>query len=387
MKKIFFFLLVFPFISFAQQEGKPFRISGKVKNLAFQPEWVYLQYRTEGEWKTDSCDVREGKYQFSGKLSEPTAGRIRVKYLPGSDGKKISMVSGRDVAMVFLQPGKIKVTSLDSFSHVQVKGSPSHKQYIILQDMARPFDDRLTPLYSRYNDFYKAKDEMGMEKTDKEIDAINEEKKETVYAAYVRNNPASPIAVYALQQYTGWDINPDKAEPLFSSLSDGNKKYPTAIRLHQDIEIAKKTGIGRVAMEFSQNDTMGNPVALSSFRGSYLLIDFWASWCGPCRAENPNVVKVFQSYKNRKFHILGVSLDRPGQKEKWMKAIHDDKLDWSHVSDLKFWDNEVAKQYGIKAIPQNLLLNPEGIIIAKNLRGADLEAKLTEIMDGKKSSF
>ena len=105
----------------------------------------------------------------------------------------------------------------------------------------------------------------------------------------------------------------------------------------------------------------------------------------PCRAENPNVVKVFNKYKDKNFHIIGVSLDRAGQKEKWMKAIHDDQLDWTQVSDLKFWDNEVAKQYGIKAIPQNLLVNPEGIIIAKNLRGEDLEQKLSEFIDGKKA--
>ena len=125
-------------------------------------------------------------------------------------------------------------------------------------------------------------------------------------------------------------------------------------------------------------------MSLSSLRGRYVLVDFWASWCGPCRAENPNVVKVFQKYKDRNFHIIGVSLDRPGQQEKWMKAIHDDKLEWTHVSDLQFWNNEVAKQYGINAIPQNLLLDPEGKIIAKNLRGEELEAKLGEAIEGKK---
>ena len=139
-----------------------------------------------------------------------------------------------------------------------------------------------------------------------------------------------------------------------------------------------------MAMDFTQNDTLGRPVTLSSLRGKYLLVDFWASWCGPCRAENPNVVKVFQKYKDRNFHIIGVSLDRPGQQEKWMKAIHDDKLEWTHVSDLQFWNNEVAKQYGINAIPQNLLLDPEGKIIAKNLRGEELEAKLGEAIEGKK---
>jgi len=136
-------------------------------------------------------------------------------------------------------------------------------------------------------------------------------------------------------------------------------------------------------MDFTQNDTLGKPVTLSSLRGKYLLVDFWASWCGPCRAENPNVVKAFNKYKEKGFHIIGVSLDNPGQMEKWMKAIHDDGLIWTQVSDLKGWKNEVAIQYGIQAIPQNFLLDPEGKIIAKNLRGEELDSKLAEIVEKK----
>jgi peroxiredoxin len=131
-----------------------------------------------------------------------------------------------------------------------------------------------------------------------------------------------------------------------------------------------------MAMDFTQNDTLGNPVSLSSFKGKYVLIDFWASWCGPCRQENPNVVKAFNNYKDKGFTVLGVSLDQPNAKDKWMKAIHDDNLTWTQVSDLKFWGNAVAVQYGIQAIPQNFLIDPQGKIIGKNLRGEALNKKL-----------
>ena len=385
MRKTALLISFLPLLALAQDKGKSFQLSGKVKNLAYTPEWVFLQYRANAEWKTDSLKTSDGKYSFTGRIEEPAQMYLRVKYALDQSGNKITTVSGRDMARIFVVPGaKVKITSVDSFSNVQVKGSPAHAEYVKLMKESKPFDDRIAALSSQYSAFRKDKNNEGMEKTEKEIDAVDAEKKEKVLSVYVRNNPASPIAVWVLQQYAGWDINPEKLEPLFEMLSTANKAYPTALLLKEDMEIAKKTGIGRIAMDFTQNDTLGNPVMLSSLRGKYLLIDFWASWCGPCRAENPNVVKVFQKYKDRNFHILGVSLDRPGQKEKWMKAIHDDKLEWTHVSDLQFWNNEVAKQYGIKAIPQNLLLDPDGKIIAKNLRGEELEVKLGEAMGDKK---
>jgi len=138
--------------------------------------------------------------------------------------------------------------------------------------------------------------------------------------------------------------------------------------------------IGAVAPDFTQNDTEGNPVKLSSFRGKYVLVDFWASWCGPCRAENPNVVNAFNQYKDKGFTVLGVSLDDEKGKQKWLDAIKKDGLTWTHVSDLKYWNNEVSKAYGIRSIPQNVLLDPNGVIIGKNLRGKALLDKLAEIL-------
>ena len=136
---------------------------------------------------------------------------------------------------------------------------------------------------------------------------------------------------------------------------------------------------GDPSPELTLPDAQGKALTLSSLRGSVVLLDFWASWCGPCRAENPNVVKAFQAYNAKGFTVLGVSLDQPGAKDKWIKAIHDDQLTWTQVSDLKYWDNQVAKQYGIQAIPQNFLVDPAGKIIAKNIRGEELSSKLATI--------
>ena len=158
---------------------------------------------------------------------------------------------------------------------------------------------------------------------------------------------------------------------------NGTRLAPFRQKLTGIINADEKIAIGKEAPDFTQNDTSGHAVTLSSFRGKYVLVDFWASWCGPCRKENPNVVAAYQKYHSKGFEILGVSLDQ--EAANWKKAIRSDNLGWIHVSDLKYWENAVAVLYGVQGVPQNYLVDPQGKIIASSLRGADLEKKLAEI--------
>jgi len=373
MKKLLVFLLA-PVFAVAQPPAQQFKIKGELK--AFKPvDKVYLFYRDGENMVRDSFQIKDGSFTFQGNVTEPSAAQLSVKYVQAAGEERPK----QEYMQVFLEPGNLTITAKDSIDNHSLSGSKAQQDFDKLLKAVDAYSPQLKKLYDAYGTARKAGNKEEMDQIEKQIDAVDNEMKEKVYAAFLKSNAQSPVALYALKQYAGWDVDAAKVEPLFNQLPASLKQLPSAVALKDQIDIAKKTAIGSYAMDFTQNDTLGNPVSLSSFKGKYVLVDFWASWCGPCRAENPNVVKVFNKYKDKNFTILGVSLDRPNAKEKWLKAIHDDGLAWNHVSDLKYWDNAVAKQYGIRAIPQNVLIDPQGKIIAKNLRGEDLEQKLGEV--------
>ena len=353
------------------QGGNTFKITGQLKSLP--PGRVYLIYINDNKQVLDSTTVTNGTYLFTGEITGSNPATL-LDVSPMS-----TRPAPRDIARIYLAPESISISHVDSFSNTVVAGSAVNADYQQITAAERPYERRKMAMAPAYQAARQAKDEATAKSIGAQAKIIDKALDDSVYAPFARNHPQSPLALYALQLYAKNDPDVPVLRSLFDGLSPAVKGSTGGKAFAEKLAVATKTGIGSMAMDFTQNDTLGKPVSLSAFRGKYVLLDFWASWCGPCRVENPAIVSTYAKYHPRGFEILSISLDRPGDKDKWMKAIHADKLTWTQVSDLQFWQNAVAVQYGVGSIPQNFLIDPQGKIIAKGLRGDELEKKLSEI--------
>ncbi len=284
----------------------------------------------------------------------------------------------RNRTSFFLENAEITITGkLDSLDGAIITGSKTQDEYKSYLDMNKPLSDNYQALVTSYQGARASNDTAQMRKIRDEAMSI-EKDMTNLEKEFVKNNPSSYFTPNLLRSLA-LEMSAEEIEAAVAALDTNVAKMPVVKDLSTRAAAMKTVSIGQKAPDFTLNDVNGNPVSLSSKIGSkLLLIDFWAGWCGPCRQENPNVVKVYNEFNKKGFDVFGVSLDQT--KEEWVKAIADDKLTWTHVSDLQYWNNAAAKLYAVNSIPANFLLDETGTIIARNLREDDLYNKVKEIL-------
>lgn len=346
-----------------------------------------LQYRKIGGGRMDfdSAKVVNGLFSFKKATKEPIILTIEVK------GKEPGRGGPRNYESFYLNPGEVKMTGSSQFKETDVSGSGTigNKEY-------RAYFDSLNYYISKISAANRAvpanlPKEAKEARYTKNMDSIFAVRDERVFLKQVKENPNSLLSVLALNEYASepvWrprkKIQPELIEQLLSTLPEKYQSYPSLVSLKQELQISKATGAGKPIIDFALKDASGKTVKLSDFKGKYVFLDFWASWCVPCRKENPNVKAQYQKYKDKGFTVLSVSLDKAEARKAWLDAIENDQIGmWTQLIDENAFAGTVAKSYFITSIPTNFLISPDGKFLDRNLYGDNLDKALARLFENK----
>lgn len=362
--KQFLFYLLFPTLIFAQTApaaaDQNYSITGTITGL---PDSTMVFLHRAGTSDILSADYsKKGKFKLFGNIES-------------ADLYQLSFIGQTKSQDLFLDKNNVVVTgSVAALDKLAVTGAPLQKDYTL-------FDLKFGPLKNKLNTTVKLINEAQPgAKRDSLIDVFEKTRLKVGQQVdeYIKLKPASPVSAFVLFVTSPVAGDATALEERYQQLTAEAKTGSYANRIEETIASSKVGSVGTIAPNFSQPDTSNQPVSLNQFRGKYVLVDFWAAWCRPCRMENPAVVAAYNAFKDKNFTVLGVSLDQ--NRDSWVKAINDDNLAWNHVSDLKYWQNEVAQLYKIQSIPANMLIDPNGKIIARDLRGQALYDTLQQLL-------
>ena len=360
---IFLFALILVSCSTSKPDG--FQVTAEVTNG--DSLIVMLDGREQGEWiNIDSAVVVDGSFTLNGMMDEP-----RMVYLKFIDGDEMNYTT------LFLENSDIAIKGdLLDVDALDINGSSTHDMYDVFSEGLKVVTEPYDTLYDLLD---LAENDATKDSLDKLIKKI-ESDEEAYVISYINNNAASPVASYAALRSLAYYMEYDELKPVVDAIKAEQEDSKYLDNLNETLAKLQNLAIGSVAPDFTEKDLNGDDFVLSSLKGKIVLVDFWASWCGPCRRENPNVVAMYEELGGEEFEIVGVSLDK--KEENWLKGIEEDDLTWIHVSDLQGWKSGVADLYNVKAIPKTYLLDKQGNIVAKNLRGNELKNKIKELLAG-----
>ena len=380
MKNIVFSVLFIAIGICAGCSDNGYTINGTVENNNLNGKFVY---KIDGSSitedrnnpKKDSAVIKDGKYIFKGDISNPDYCSI---YLESDNANEPAII----YATVALEKGVINIFT-DENNKTMVSGTPLNDSYQSYTDEFKNYIDVLKEKYALLDKVEKNELDTSIMDLDSIKASIREcrDKMMSLNREYVKNNVNNPAVWYMdLYDAVASEESVEGKKELIAGANEYTRSLPMYKVIAEQIDVLEKTSVGKLFTDFTMEDADGNKVSLSDYvgKGKYVLVDFWASWCGPCRAEMPNVVEAYKKFGGDNFEIVGVSLD--AKKDDWLKAVNDMNLSWKQMSDLKAWECEGAKKYGVNGIPATVLFDREGVIIARDLRGDELQSKLGELL-------
>lgn len=370
MKQFFTALAVLTILGCAEQK-EGYSISGDIENIE-DGKMVYISELDANNQPKMIDSVAVKDEQFMLDLPEITNPNLNFLNVEGVNGHILYISEN--------EPIEFQVYK-DSIQASNVKGGKENKLLYDYLGHIKELNNKVTRIRTDVRkEATTTKDPNSLSNLQKEEEGLR--KSDVAYKKkIVKENPENFISILVLSDMINMGASANEVKELYAELSENVKQTSIAKALKGNLDQRSATEIGSTAPEFTAPNPQGEVIALKDVLGKVTLIDFWAAWCRPCRIENPNIVKVYEKYHDQGFNILGVSLDRTGQKDKWVQAIKEDKLTWEQVSNLQFWNDPVAKLYNVRAIPAAFLLDENGVIVATNLRGAALEAKVKELID------